>query len=56
MNFDKLNINYELIQSKIYKNGLKTNPPPCLRNIKIHIIGSSPWLRDNKILAPTTRQ
>ena len=27
MNFDELNINYELIQSKISKNGLKTQPP-----------------------------
>ena len=27
MSFDKLNINYELIVSKIYKNGLKTHPP-----------------------------
>jgi len=53
MNFDKLNINYELILSEISKNGLKTHPPPCLRNIKIHIIGASPWLRDKKIMAPT---
>ena len=53
MNFDKLNINYELILSKIYKNGPKTHPHPWLRNIKIHIIGPSPWLRDNKMLAPT---
>ena len=39
MNFDELNINYELILSKIYKNDLKTHPLPRLRNIKIHIIG-----------------
>ena len=53
MNFDKLNINYELILSKISKNGLKTHPPPWLSNIRIHMIGPSPWLRDNKIMAPT---
>ena len=43
MNFDKLNINYELILSKIYKNGPQTHPPPLLRNTKIHIIDTSPW-------------
>ena len=53
MNFDKLNINYELIVSQISKNGLKNPPAPSLRNIKIHIIGPSPWLRDNKIWALT---
>ena len=53
MNFDKLHINYELILSKISKNGLQTHPPPWLRNIKIHIIDPSPWLRDSKILSPT---
>ena len=53
MNLDKLNINYELILSKIAKNGLQIHPPPWLRNIKIHIIGPGPWLRDNKIMAPT---
>ena len=39
MNIDELNINYELILSKISKNGLKTHPLPWLRNIKINIIG-----------------
>ena len=39
MDFDELNINYELILSKISKNGLKTHPHPWLRIIKIHIIG-----------------
>ena len=53
MNFDKLNINYEFILSKISKNGLQTHPLPWLRNTKIHIIDTSPWLRDNKIIAPT---
>ena len=53
MNFDKLKINYELILSKISKNGLQTHPPPWLRNIKIHIIDTSPWLRDNKIMEHT---
>ena len=53
MNFDKLKIYYELILSKISKNDLKTHPPPWLRNIKIHIIDTSPWLRDNNITAPT---
>jgi hypothetical protein len=53
MNFDKLNINYELILSKISKNSVQTHSPPWLRNIKINIIDTSPWLRDNKIIAPT---
>jgi hypothetical protein len=53
MNFDKLNVKYELILSKLSKNGLQTHPPPWLRNIKIHIIDTSPWLRDNKIMAHT---
>ena len=53
MNFDELKINYELILSKIYKNGLQTHPLSWLRNIKIHIIGPSPWLRDSKIMSPT---
>ena len=43
MNVDKLNINYELILSKIYKNGLQTHPSPWLRNIKIHNIDPIPW-------------
>ena len=54
MNFDKIKINYQLIRSKIYKkNGPQTHPPPFLRNSKIHIIDTSPWLRDSKIIAPT---
>ena len=53
MNFDKLKINYELILSKISKNGPQTHSPPLLRNTKIHIIDTSPWLRDNKIIALT---
>ena len=43
MNFDELNINYEIILSQISKNGLKTQAPPWLRNIKIHIIGPRKW-------------
>jgi hypothetical protein len=39
MNFDELNINYELILSKISKKGLKTHALPWLRDNKIHIIG-----------------
>ena len=53
MNFDKLKTNYELILSKISKNGLQTHLPPWLRNITIHIIDTSPWLRDNKIVEHT---
>ena len=52
-NFYKLKIYYEFILSKIYKNGLQTHPPPWLRNTKIHIVDTSPWLRDNKIMEPT---
>ena len=51
MNFDKWKTNYELILSKISKNGLQTHPPSWLRNIKIHTIDTSPWLRGNKIMA-----
>ena len=36
MNFDELNISYEIILSEISKNGLKTQAPPWLRNNKIH--------------------
>ena len=53
MKFDKLKINYELTLSKIEKNGLQTHPPSWLRNTKIHINDTSPWLRDNKIMAHT---
>ena len=54
MNYDKLNINYELILSKISKKrSQKTHPPHWLLNFKFHIIGPSPWLSDNKIMAPT---
>ena len=53
MNFDELNISYELIVFKISKNGLNTHPSLWLYNIKIHIIDNSTWLRDNKIIAQT---
>ena len=53
MSFDKLKIIYELILSKISKNGVQTQPPSWLRNIKIHIIDASTWLRDNKTRSHT---
>ena len=44
INFDKLNITYDLILSKTYKNGIKTHAFPWLRDNEIHIIGSRHYI------------